>query len=159
MKVSDATPLINFARIDALALLRDVAGELVIPAAVAAEIRAYSPVSPGGIDLDAQDWISVQQVKPILVFRHLGAGEASVLDLACQYRERVELVLMDERRGRRLGQELDLPILGSAGVLLQAKRMGLIDLVEPIFDRMEAAGAHLGSRLRQSVLKAAEEAR
>ena len=49
MIICNATPLIAFARIGQLGLLRKVVGTLVIPVAVAREISVYSDIQHGVI--------------------------------------------------------------------------------------------------------------
>jgi uncharacterized protein len=56
--ISNATPLISFARIGELPLLRRVVGEpLVIPEAVVEELSDYGRDLPGSLDLSREGWI------------------------------------------------------------------------------------------------------
>lgn len=63
MIISNATPLIAFARIQRLDLLHQVVGTLVIPEEVADEIRGYRGGHYGEIDLTCESWITVQAVQ------------------------------------------------------------------------------------------------
>lgn len=51
--ISDATPLITFARIGQLSLLQKIVGTLVIPTAVADEISVYTLITTRGYRLTA----------------------------------------------------------------------------------------------------------
>ncbi len=57
MIVSDAGPIIIFARIERLSLLREVTGSLTIPAAVHSEIVINKGGMPGAEEVAQAAWI------------------------------------------------------------------------------------------------------
>jgi len=61
--ICNATPLIAFARINRLELLRKVAGNLIIPEAVAREIADYEGKGKAAIALSKETWISIASVQ------------------------------------------------------------------------------------------------
>lgn len=84
----------------------------------------------------------------------LDEGEAQTISLA------VRLgcgVLMDERRGRQWATHYGVQVFGVLGVLLQAKRVGLIRAVRPCIDCLQAADYRLSSSLVEAVLRQADE--
>ena len=83
-------------------------------------------------------------------------GEAGVITLALE--RAVGLVAIDERRGRIVARSLGLRVTGSAGILLRAKREGLLSAVKPAIDAMQQNGIWLSPRLQQAVLREANEA-
>lgn len=155
MIVSDATHLIAFSKIDRLDLLREiVGGRLVIPAAVAAEISAFSASRPGGLDLREEPWIRIERLESErqveLLLPSLDRGEAEVIALACE--RSAHLVLIDEWTGRKVAESLGLSITGSVGVLIQAKRQGAIHAVKPLLERMLEEGLFFSARFVRAVL-------
>ena len=154
--VSNTTPLITFAELGLLDVLRVLYVEIWIPAAVLSEYLAGIASHPMRPPLSAFTWISVHVAPPDpLVPSTLDAGEAEALALARAVHAR--LVIMDERRGRAAARQLELPISGSVGMLLEAKSLGLIPLVRPYLDQMKAQGRYLGPKLWSQALALAGE--
>ena len=156
MIISNATPLIAFARIRQLALLQAVTQGVVIPQAVADEIANYSGAPCyGSIDLAQESWITVQAVRSDahirLLLPTLDRGEAEVIALALACHP--GMILMDELTGRKVAESLRLPIVGSAGILLRAKQMGMITQVKPFLDDMLRCGIRYSQRFIAALLQ------
>ena len=66
-------------------------------------------------------------------------------------------MLIDDLAGRRAAARLDVPVIGSAGALLLAKRRGRIDLVRPTLDALLHGGLRLSTRLYRDILTRAGE--
>ena len=155
MIISNATPLIAFARIGQLALLQKVVGSLVIPFAVSREISEYSDIQHGVIDLAQEPWISVQSVQfeaqVQLLLPTLDRGEAEVIALGIE--QSAELLLIDELTGRKVAESLHLAVSGSVGVLIRAKQMGEISAVKPFFEEMIQRGVRYSPRFVAAILQ------
>jgi hypothetical protein len=156
---ADASPLIGLAAAGAFDLLRGLFGRVTVTAAVRDEVRAGGD-RPGAKELAdaiAEGWIEVAPTPSGLdAFPELSAGEASTLLLAQGMGEEA-LVLMDERLGRARARSLGLPIAGLAGVLLAAKRDGLVGNLRPLLERIERNNFRLSGELVQALLGEAGE--
>ena len=64
---------------------------------------------------------------------------------------------MDEKAGRKIATNLGLSVIGSAGVLLAAKKRGLIESVRPMLDTLAANGYHFSDALVRAILMRAGE--
>ena len=150
--VSDASPLIALAAIDRLELLPALFGAVVIPPAVLAEIAPSIPVPAA--------WMRLQplaQSQPTRIATSgLGAGEREALSLGLELR--AERVILDDNAARQLARQSGLPVVGTLGVLLAAKRNGLLERVRPALDDLRAARFFMAPRLYNSVLQIAQEA-
>jgi uncharacterized protein len=139
MIVSDAGPIITFARIARLSLLREVTGSVTIPAAVHAEISIIG--MPGAAELAEVEWIQravvTDRSRLAALPSALHAGEREAIALA---KERDAQLLMDEIRGRRAAAQLGIEIIGTLRILADAKRLGHIEVVRPIILEMQSSG-------------------
>lgn len=160
--MSDTSPLSNLAIVGCLSLLQQIYNKVIIPQGVAEELRNASDEKKLIAAVFSLDWIEVipaKNVELISVLRNdhkLDRGEAEAIALALELN--ADELLIDERLGRREATRLGLPITGVLGILLVAKRRGLISAVQPVMDALiTQAGFRVSSQLYTAVLKAADE--
>ncbi len=160
--VSDTSPLSNLAIVGRLSLLREIYNTVIIPQAVAEELANARDEAQQIEAVLSLDWIEVRQatnLELIAMLRNdalLDRGEAEAIALALELN--ADELLIDERLGRREATLLGLSIIGVLGVLLIAKRRGLIRAVQPVIDALIAqAGFRVSSKLYEEVLNAAGE--
>ena len=157
---ADASPLIRLAAAGAFDLLRRLFDRVTVTAAVRDEVLA-GVGRPGARELTEaieSGWIEVAVAPPGEArFSDLGAGEASTLVLAIEHPGRC-LVLMDEPLGRAHARVHGIAVTGLAGVLLAAKRAGLIPSVGPFLERLERSDFRLSEEVIRTVLEQAGEA-
>ncbi|MBI4871909.1 MAG: DUF3368 domain-containing protein [Candidatus Riflebacteria bacterium] len=71
---------------------------------------------------------------------------------------RAPLLLMDERLGRRTAARLNLAVIGTAGILVLAKRRGLVEAVRPLLESLRSHhGFRLSGTLAQEILQSVDE--
>jgi predicted nucleic acid-binding protein len=148
--------LITLAGVGLLELLPKLYSEIWIPEVVRIEYQAKAQASDP--QLDTLRWLVTNPVateRGLRAIHGLGIGEAATISLAIAQSARA--VLLDDRLGRRIAVERGLPIVGSLGVLLRAKRAGLIPAIGPVVDLMIAQGRYISASLRSRVLRAARE--
>lgn len=158
--VSNTSPLINLAHLGLLDILHEIYGTVIIPEAVWDEIVVKGAGQPGSTKLPGLPWISTASVvnrNLIQALRQeLDAGEAEAIALALE--TEADLLLMDERMGRETAQHLGLTYIGVIGILVEAKRMGLIMTIQPHLDTLRnQIGFWISDRLYQRVLNDAGE--
>jgi predicted nucleic acid-binding protein len=154
--VSNASPLINLARIGQLELLQRLYGELTLPEAVWREVVVEGAGQPGAKAVEAASWIRVQPAtnrELVQALRQeLDAGEAEAIALALEVK--AELLLMDEHLGHETALHMAVRCVGLIGVLIDAKRKGVVNSIRPLLDSLQdAAGFWVSQALYQRVLQ------
>jgi predicted nucleic acid-binding protein len=87
--------------------------------------------------------------------REVSKGEAEAIALAIELK--ADLLLLDERRGRRVAARYRLRITSLGGILIEAKQQGLLTTVRPTLDALQAVGYRISQRLYEDILRAAGE--
>jgi hypothetical protein len=153
--VPDAGPLIYLAGAGQLELLHRIYSEVVVPRIVYEEVTIAGAGLVGAIEVRAAEWLRVvdQEADPSLIER-LDRGEAAAIPLAVRLGA---ILLADDGEARELAHELGLVVVGTLGVLLVAKRRGLLKAVSPILERMVGLGMFVAPALRDRILKLAGE--
>ena len=159
--VADAGPLIYLSAAGHLELLPQLYDRILVPSVVFEEVVDRGAGLPGSAELAAATWVEVPPSDvedPVCsaLLATLDHGEAAALALA--RREGADLVLIDERRGREVARRLGLPVRGTLGVLVQARRQGAIDALAPILEQLIDAGFWISDELVSRVLGAVGEA-
>ncbi len=153
--VSDTSPILNLVRIGRLELLASLYKQVLIPPAVFGELAVSRDPALRVINIASVSWLILETPKDqgrVQELRDcLDAGEAEAIVLAVE--RQADLLLVDERRGRRIAVALGLRITGLLGVLADAKRAGLIEAVKPVLDELiQHAKFWIGPELYGEVL-------
>lgn len=159
--MADASPIILLAKVNRIELLPRFSDELVVPRAVAEEIRAGRPDDP------ARQWMQetgrtfvrpVPSVASEVVDWDLGRGETAVLSWVYR-RPEPWTALLDDGAARRAARALDVHVSGTLGVVLAAKKEGAISQVRPVLKALVQAGLRVSEPVRRQALRYAGEAK
>lgn len=155
----NTSPLQYLHQLDLLHVFRSLAGRLVVPPAVVAELEAGRRAGVNLPAVQALDWIEIRSPSgrsALPLIRDLGAGEAEVLLLALETEDSV--VVLDDLLGRQIASSLKLRLTGTLGLLLDAKNMGLLPAIVPVLNRLQDLRFRLSAKTRLAVLERAGEA-
>lgn len=145
--VADSSCLIVLERIGRLDILPRVFGSVLIPEAVAKEVGFSAP------------WLEIQVVRnnPVeaRIRSQLGAGEAAAIVLTIEVAP--SRIILDDRRARRVAEQLGVSMIGTPGLLVLAKRRAMLDQVSPVLTAMRNAGFYVSKELVERTLRAAGE--
>ena len=153
--VCNTGPLIALSLIDCQHVLSELYDPL-IPRTVINEWAAGEDEHPGALP-EHCEIVETVVSNPFLVLQ-LDAGEASVIQTAIDCK--AGTVLIDERKGRKLARRLcGLVTLGTAGLLVQAKRAGVLPEITPLFQTLEASAYWIAPTIvKWAIQEAGEEA-
>ena len=152
--MTNTTPLITLAGVGLLDLLPLLYDKVWAPRIVLDEYQAKAP--PTEPDLAQATWLTVVDaviIDPTLPL--LDVGEAAALSLAQTIRAR--LILLDERKARRIAARIGLQVAGTLAVLLRAKQQGLIAAIQPYITQMQSQGRRFHPDLIARLLEDAGE--
>jgi predicted nucleic acid-binding protein len=127
---SNTTPLIALASIGKLELLPTLFKEITIAEAVKDEID-----TGGEVDVPSPDtieWVKIKKnvtdiKEKLLLDLDEGEKQSILIAIDTENGECENLLLIDERKGRKIATSLGVKIKGTLGILAEAKRRGLID--------------------------------
>lgn len=150
--VADSGPLHYLILLGQTELLQRLYGEVVIPEAVAGELRA------AGAPVTVREWLSappswlaiapVNEADIATVSDDLDLGERAAIALAEQLR--ADLLLIDEAAGRSEARRRSLRVTGTLGVLRAAAEANLLDVRE-VLDRLRATSFYVDEELLAKV--------
>lgn len=148
--ISDTSCLILFDKINHLHLLQKVFSKVYTTPQVAEE---FGYPLPG--------WIVIKEAEggyENILERISDIGEASAIALAmeCSVTESTFIVL-DDLKARKIALSEKLNVIGSMGIILKAKELGIIPLIKPVFELVKRTNFRINEKLENELLKVAGE--
>ena len=147
LAVTNSTCLIGLERIGRLDLLPQVFSTVFAPPTVATEVR--TPAS----------WLRIQAVQNSAVVATLktqmDSGEAEAIALAMELGD--VLLILDDKKARRVAGQIGLKVIGTVGMLLRAKRAGVIAEVKPLLTELLQANFRISDGIIQEALRLSGE--
>jgi predicted nucleic acid-binding protein len=156
--VINASPLIILFRGHLESLLPRLFSEICIPVAVWSEVTGggYSDESVSGlINAEWAKKVNVPDISPSVASWDLGIGESEVLSFAVEHPG--VRAMVDDKAARRCAKTLGIQTLGTGGMLVFAKRRGMIESVAAELDNLRTAGLWISDELLDLFLKEADE--
>ncbi|MCB9296293.1 MAG: DUF3368 domain-containing protein [Lewinellaceae bacterium] len=155
--ISDTSPITNLIQIGKLEILKELFHEIIIPEEVYEELCELEFQRSL---LNSLDWIKTREVadKQLVnrLIRDIDKGEAESIVLAIELK--ADILLIDEKKGRRVAREYGLEITGLLGILKRAKSKNLIPKLQPVIEELILKGGfRIHPRLYEEVLKSVGE--
>jgi len=158
--ISNTGPLIALSGVSQLDLLKCLFKNIAVPEPVHHEILAGGRYFIGVAEYRKAKWIEVIEIDTDidpLLSTILDMGEASVIHTARN--TNTQKILMDERKGRKIARDVyGLEVMGTARVLVEARKAGLIPNVKQLFLEMRQAGYWIHDKIINAALHEVSEA-
>jgi predicted nucleic acid-binding protein len=146
--ISDTSCLIALDRIGRIDILQKIFTTVYTTQIVADEFEKSLP-----------EWILVKDVFDLNLVEQLklilDAGEASAISLALETDN--SILIIDEKKGRRIAQDLNVTIIGTLKVLIIAKNKGAIVSVKQVIRELQEQSFRFDKKLVNEVLRLSGE--
>lgn len=156
--ICNTSPLQYLHQLGRLDLLPALTGGGVVPPAVAKELADGKAAGWDVPDVEHLAWITIRVPvsSPALpLAADLGPGEAAVLALALESKD--PIVILDDGVGRRAAELLGIRLTGTLGLLLDARKKGLLSAISPMLDELGRLRFRVSPATRAAVLRLAGE--
>lgn len=146
--ISDTSCLILLNKINELDLLKSLALKVYITPTIQKEFGKDLPV-----------WITVKNhsdnhYQKILEM-DLDEGEASAIALSLEVDN--SILLIDDLKGRKIAERLNLRFSGTFGLILKAKQVGRIKSVREILEKVKGTNFRFSEKLFSAIIEEAGE--
>jgi predicted nucleic acid-binding protein len=151
--VCNTSPLIYLSRAGYLPLLKVAGPQVVVPDAVMEELRAKGTDDAVVKAVEAEGWLRLEPAPNIprqIEAWDLGRGEAAVLAWTLQHPG--SEAILDDLIARRCAASLRLPCVGTLGIVVRAKRLGLIQAARPVVEELIRQRMYLARKVLDEVL-------
>lgn len=143
--VVDASPVIVLARAGFVQILPRLPSPIVMPRAVAEEVRAGPADDPACRFLaQCPEWLSIVESAPALsplAHWRLGPGESQVLEYA--WRNPGTVAVLDDKAARRAARALELPLTGTLGLLVAAVESRVLPSLAGAIEAAKRSGLYV----------------
>jgi predicted nucleic acid-binding protein len=134
-------------------LLESLAASIAVPQSVIREIEA-------GTESDAStgatvSWAKARGIADMMLAVSvaswdLGAGESEVITHCLAD---PSIAVLDDGEARACAQAHTLPVIGTLGIILRARKQKLVPAARPLIEQLISAGSHLNRELVEQALK------
>ena len=146
--VSDTSCFIILANIGELDLLQKTFGEIITTKEVLQEFGE-----------DLPNWVLVKSAtdkyRQRILETQVDRGEASAIALALEFSK--SMLILDDYKARKVAENLGLEITGTIGVIIIAKKRGVINSIKPYLEKIRATNFRISEEIERQALKEAEE--
>ena len=154
--IADSSALVALSVCDSLLLLDALFGEVKVPQAVYDEVCIANKAESQALKTYLAGKVcSATVITYIEKSNGLGKGELAAIGLYKQLS--ADLLLIDDARAKNVAYLNNLEVMGSLGVLLLAKKKGLIVAIKPLLTLLRCSDIFISDHLLDQMLVIAGE--
>jgi predicted nucleic acid-binding protein len=146
--ISDTSCFIVLSNIGELHLLQRLYGEVITTPEIAREYGGELP-----------DWVNIREAsdksRQKILESQIDIGESSAMALAMEISD--STLILDDYKARKIASRLGLKFTGTVGVIIKAKKRGLIPLIKPLLERIKQTDFRMSEELETLALIEAGE--
>ncbi len=146
--ISDTSCLILLEKIGELELLYQLFGIIITTPEVATEFGLPLP-----------HWVEIKKATDehyqSIIEVSIHKGEASAIALAIELNDC--LLIIDDLKARKFAAQLGLSIIGTIGIIVDAKLAGIIPSVKPILKKIKQTNFRISDKLEALILQKSKE--
>ncbi len=146
--ISDTSCLILLDKIGELEILNKLFGTIITTTEVEKE---FGQPLPSWIEIKLPSDKNYQSI----IEASLDKGEASAIALALEFDDC--LLIIDDLKGRRFANQIGLKIIGTIGIIVDAKLAGIITSIKPLLAKIKATNFRITEQLEAIILKRSGE--
>ena len=152
--ICDTTVWLYLGRTQQHSLLSSLYETIFVTEMVCLELDVGRLTRPDTLDPRQLSWVTVVKVESEeianLPSNELGRGELSVIVSA--RRHHLSIVGLDDLEARKFAKNLGLKIVGTPGILIQAKKMGFLQAVRPVLEQLKQSVFYISQPLFDHIL-------
>lgn len=150
--VINASPFILLCKSGLAEILPELFAEVYMPEAVSDEIFQGDDTASQKLSVYQKNWLKFCQVKTVedVLVWNLGNGETEVLSFAFENKAQFT-ALIDDRAARKCAETLNIKTLGTGGILILAKKCGLIENVAVELKKLQSAGLWISNEVVNAI--------
>ena len=150
--LSDTSPINYLILTDQVDVLPALFAQVIVPAGVLQELQHSGTPEPVRRWISQPPtWITIRAATSVDPLLRLGRGEAEAISLAVELK--ADLLLMDDRRGRREAQSRGITVAGTLNILVAAASANLVDLPTAVA-KLRATNFHIAEKVLSRALQA-----
>lgn len=155
--IADSSPLIALSIAGSLHLLDHLYDDVRVPRSVFNEVTVKDkPESKALYKIFENRVVDIPPDDIIMIDYTLGTGETEAMYL--YKRLKADLLLIDDKRARKIADLNNINTIGTLGVLFEAKMRGIIPSIRPALVRLKNSDIHISADLCNYLLsKSGEE--
>lgn len=156
--IADSSALVALSVCDSLPLLDALFGEVKVPQAVYDEVCIANKAESQALQAYLTGKVC-SALTPINIEKSNGLGKGEVAAIGLYKQLSADLLLIDDARAKKVAYLNNLEVMGSLGVLLLAKKNGLIATIEPLLTRLRCSDIFVSEYLLDQMLMLAGESK
>lgn len=158
--ISDTSPIIGLAKINSLSLLKTFSSQVLIPPMVHRELLSKIGSEWNQIEDALNELIKITDLPPKnnaakIDLMDIDEGERQAIELA--YSINNELLLIDDKAGRKAAKKLEVNFTGLIGLIIEAKEKRIINNVGKLIEDLRNNGYWLSDHVVEIAKRCAGE--